>query len=156
MSQFGTKISAEADKSMEVEGIINAGVATADQVPGGAEPGHVEEDIAPIEGTQHLPSEDADMAERTPDKPDMPAEPAAQQEHEPPSKPIYPRPARPEPGVPLLHVDRQASPDRGAAGQLRQRHGQGRDRRQPVGLGGAGDHEDVLRLGGRQRHDAGL
>ena len=65
MSQFGTTISAEADKSMEVEGIINADGATDHQVPGGAEPVHVEEDTAPVEGTQHLPSEDADMTEKT-------------------------------------------------------------------------------------------
>ena len=86
MSQFGTTISAEADKSMEVEGIINADGATDHQVPGGAEPVHVEEGTAPVGGTQHLPSEDADMTEKTLDKPDMPA---AQQEHEPPAKPTH-------------------------------------------------------------------
>ena len=77
---------------MEVEGIIDAGIATAPQVPGGAAPVQVEEDIAPVEGIQHLPSDDADMAERTPNKPDMPAAPAAQQrEHEPPSEPTFVR-----------------------------------------------------------------
>ena len=60
---------------------------TDHQVPGGADPVHVEEGTAPVGGTQHLPSEDADMTEKTLDKPDMPAAPAAQQEHEPPAKP---------------------------------------------------------------------
>ena len=92
MSDFGNQNSAEVDKSMEVEEIIDTVVAAATQVPGDAAPAHVEEDIALVKGNQHLPSEDAEMAEKTSDKPETPAAPAAQQgEHEPSSEPTIVR-----------------------------------------------------------------
>ena len=95
------------------------------------------------------------MAENTADKPETPAAPAAQQgEHEPSPEPTIVRRILNQVRHFYLVAVRQGQTDRGAAGQPRQGHGQGRDRRQSVGIGRAGDHEDILWLSGRLRHDA--